>query len=72
MLEIRVGDIYIRNKDGKTCRIKSIDNTMVVLESYEGKAQLILTDIFSLGACRRTPKNFIDCEHCSLKTEESW
>ncbi len=57
MLKIRVGDIYIRNKDGKTCRVKSIDNTMVVLESYEDKAQLILTDIFSLEK-GYTKKNF--------------
>lgn len=47
-MEAKVGDIYIRRKDGKICRVKSIDHTMVVLESYEDQSRLILTDIFSL------------------------
>jgi hypothetical protein len=47
-VEVKVGDIYIRHKDGKTCRVKRIDHTMVVLELYEDKTRLSLTDIFGL------------------------
>ncbi len=46
---VEIGDIYVRNKGGKVYRVKSIDNKMVVLESCEDKARLILTNIFSLG-----------------------
>ena len=47
-MEVKVGDIYVRHKDGKTCRVKRIDHTMVVLESYEDETRLSLTDIFGL------------------------
>jgi hypothetical protein len=46
-LKVKVGDIYIRNSDGKVCRVKWIDRTTVVLESEDG-SRLRLTDIFGL------------------------
>jgi hypothetical protein len=46
-LKLKVGDIYIRNSDGKVCRVKWIDRTTVVLESEDG-SRLRLTDIFGL------------------------
>jgi hypothetical protein len=58
-VEVKVGDIYIRHKDGKTCRVKRIDHTMVVLESYEDETRLSLTDIFGLekGYTKKEPKS---------------
>ena len=57
-MDVKVGDIYIRHKDGKICRVKSIDHTMVVLESYKDETRLILTDIFSLekGYSKKKPE----------------
>ena len=57
-MEVKVGDIYIRHKDEKICRVKSIDNIMVVLESCQDKNQLIITDIFSLekGYSKKEPE----------------
>jgi hypothetical protein len=46
-VEVKVGDIYIRHSDGKICRVKRIDHTMVVLE-LEDETRLSLTDIFGL------------------------
>ena len=46
-MEVKVGDIYIRHSDGKICRVKSIDHTMVVLE-LEDETRLSLTSIFGL------------------------
>jgi hypothetical protein len=46
-MDVRVGDVYIRRSDGKICKVKKIDNTMVVLESEDG-SHLTLTDIFGL------------------------
>ena len=46
-VEIKVGDIYVRHSDGKICRVKRIDNKMVVLEVVD-EARLALTDIFGL------------------------
>ncbi len=46
-MEPKVGDIYIRKSDGKICRVKKIDHTMVVLE-LEDETRLGLTSIFGL------------------------
>ena len=46
-MEVRVGDIYIRNSDDEIYRVKNIDNTMVILELEDG-GRLTLTDIFGL------------------------
>jgi hypothetical protein len=46
-VEVKVGDIYIRHKDGKSYRVKRIDYKMVVLELEDG-SRLKLTDIFGL------------------------
>ena len=46
-MEIKVGDTYVRHSDGKICRVKRIDHTMVVLELEDG-TRLSLTDIFGL------------------------
>ena len=46
-MEIKVGDIYIRNLDGQICRVRWIDRTTVVLESEDGK-HLRLTSIYGL------------------------
>jgi hypothetical protein len=46
-VEIRVGDIYIRNSDGQICRVKWADRATVVLESEDG-SHLRLTNIFGL------------------------
>jgi len=53
-VEAKIGDIYIRHSDGKICKVKRIDHTMVVLE-LEDEARLSLTDIFGLekGYSRR-------------------
>ena len=49
-MEVKVGDIYIRHKNGKSYKVKRIDNKMVVLESLELEdgARLRVTDIFGL------------------------
>jgi hypothetical protein len=46
-MEIKVGDIYIRNSDGQICRVRWIDHTTVVLES-EDASHLRLTTIYAL------------------------
>ncbi len=46
-MEIKVGDIYIRNSDGQICRIKWADHAAVVLESENG-GHVRLTNIFGL------------------------
>jgi hypothetical protein len=46
-MEIKVGDIYMRNSDGQICRVKWADHTAVVLESENG-SHLRLTDIFGM------------------------
>ena len=48
IVEVKIGDIYIRHSDGRTWRVKKISNTMVVLESEDG-TRLSLADIFGLG-----------------------
>ena len=46
-MDVKIGDIYIRESDGKVCRVKKIDNTMVVFELEDGN-KLAMTDIFGL------------------------
>jgi hypothetical protein len=46
-MKVELGDTYIRRSNGKIWRVKRIDNTMVVLESENGR-RLTLTDIFGL------------------------
>ena len=46
-MDVKIGDIYIRESDGKICRVKKIDNTMIVLELEVG-SKLAITDIFGL------------------------
>jgi hypothetical protein len=48
IVEVKVGDIYIRHSDRRIWRVKKINNTMVVLESEDG-TRLTLADIFGLG-----------------------
>jgi len=48
MVEVKVGDIYIRHSDRSIWRVKKIDNIMIVLESEDG-IRLTLADIFGLG-----------------------
>jgi len=57
-VEVKLGDIYIRHSDGKICRVKRIDHTMVVLE-LEDETRLSLTDIFGLekGYSKRESKS---------------
>ncbi len=45
-MDVKIGDIYIRNSDGKICKVKMIDNIKIVLELEDG--MLSLTDIFGL------------------------
>jgi hypothetical protein len=47
-VEAKVGDIYVRHSDGKICKVKRIDHTMVVLQLLEDETRLSLTDIFGL------------------------
>ena len=42
-MEIRIGDFYIRNSDGKVCKIKAIFHRKIVLESEDG-TWLTITD----------------------------
>jgi hypothetical protein len=46
-MEIKIGDIYIRNSNQRVYRVKRIDNKMVILELM-GEKQLCLTNIFGL------------------------
>ena len=47
IVEVKVGDIFIRHSDRRIWRVKKINNTMVVLES-EDETRLTLADIFGL------------------------
>jgi len=47
-VDVKVGDIYIRNLDQKVYRVKKIDNKMVVLQLMNER-QLCLINIFGLG-----------------------
>jgi|MudIll2142460700_1097286.scaffolds.fasta_scaffold528564_2 hypothetical protein len=42
-MEIRIGDYYIRNSDGKVCKIRRIFHRKIVLESEDG-TWLTITD----------------------------
>ena len=42
-MDVKIGDVYVRNSDGKVYRVKKIDNKMIVLEA-EDQSRLILTD----------------------------
>jgi len=57
-VEIKVGDIYVRHSDGQICRVKRIDNKMVVLE-LDDEDRLGLTDIFGLEKAytKKEPKS---------------
>jgi len=46
-MEIKVGDIFIRNSDGQICRVRWVDRATVVLESEDG-SHLRLTTIYGL------------------------
>ncbi len=46
-MDVKIGDIYIRQSDGKNYRVKKIDNNMIVLEAEDGR--LALTELFGLG-----------------------
>lgn len=48
-MDVKIGDVYIRNSDGEVYRVKKIDHTMIVLELSENPGQFALTDIFGLG-----------------------
>jgi hypothetical protein len=50
-MNVKVGDIYIRDSDERVYRVKNIDNKMVVLEAENG--QLSLTDVFGLERAYR-------------------
>ena len=54
-MEIKVGDIYIRQKDGKTYTVKKIDNEMIVLESENGKLTLIEIFGFERAYTKKEP-----------------
>jgi len=57
-MDIKVGDIYIRNLDKRAYRVKKIDNKMVVLEVMNER-QLCLINIFGLekGYTKIEPKS---------------
>ena len=46
-MDVKVGDIYIRNSDRMLYRVKAIDNIKVILESEDGSL-LSITDIYGL------------------------
>ena len=46
-MDVKVGDIYIRNSDRMLYRVKAIDNIKVILES-EDRTLLSITDIYGL------------------------
>jgi hypothetical protein len=56
IVDVKVGDVYIRNSDERVYKVKKIDNKMVVLEAENG--HLSLTNIFALGRvyAKKEPK----------------
>ena len=46
-MDVKIGDVYIRNSDGKVYRVKMIDNKKIVLQSDE-EGKRTLTDVFGL------------------------
>ena len=57
-MDVKVGDIYIRNLDKRVYRVKKIDNKMVVLQVMNER-QLCLINIFGLekGYTKLKPKS---------------
>jgi CheY-like chemotaxis protein len=53
-------------------QVKEASTGEEALRMAQEEPDLILLDVNLLGACRRTPKNFIDSAHCSLKIGKSW
>ncbi len=48
-MEVKAGDLYTRNSDGKSYRLKRIDHKMVVLELEDVTwLSLTVTSIFAL------------------------
>jgi hypothetical protein len=55
-VKVKVGDIYIRNLDGKVCRVKWSDHKTIVLESEDGN-WIALAEIVGLeNAYRKKEK----------------
>ncbi len=46
-IDVKIGDIYVRNADGKVYRVKKIDEKKIVLESDRKDTQIFL-DMFVL------------------------
>jgi hypothetical protein len=46
-VEVKVGDLYIRRSDHQICKVKRIDNKMIVLE-LDDENRLTLSNLFSL------------------------
>ena len=57
-MDVKVGDIYIRNLDKRVYRVKKVDNKMVVLQVMNER-QLCLINIFGLekGYTKIKPKS---------------
>ena len=57
-MDVKVGDIYIRNLDKRVYTVKKIDNKMVVLQVMNER-QLCLINIFGLekGYTKIKPKS---------------
>ncbi len=55
-MNVKIGDLYIRNSDGKIWKVKRIDYKMIVLE-LERESKHALTDIFGLerGYTKKEP-----------------
>jgi len=46
-MNVKIGDVYVRDSDGKVYRVKRIDNKKIVLES-DDSGKYAITDIFVL------------------------
>ena len=57
-MDVKLGDIYIRNLDKRVYKVKKIDNKMVVLQLMNER-QLCLINIFGLekGYTKLKPKS---------------
>ncbi len=47
-MDVKIGDVYTHNSDGKVYGVRKIDNGMIVLELLEDSRQHTMTDIFGL------------------------
>ncbi len=45
-MDVKIGDIYIRESDGRACKVKKLDNKTVILEFEDGIQSI--TDVFGL------------------------